>query len=106
MNPLNCPDGMTFAMWEENPFFDPTSLVLYGQNFGKKCLVCNGAYADVNTGKSCPGFCLWRDVSILIFKYSEEFSDFQIFKNAATNEILGMNVANKLVSLWVRGLSH
>lgn len=60
-NPLNCPDGMTFAMWEKNPFFDPSSLVLYGQDFGKKCLACNGAYADVKTAMSCPGFCLWRE---------------------------------------------
>ncbi len=63
-NPNNCPNGLTFAMWEKNPFFDPNTLILYGQDFGRKCLACNGAYADVKTGKSCPGFCLWRDVSI------------------------------------------
>ena len=52
-NPANCPDGMTFAMWEKNPFFDPNSLVLYGQTYDKKCLACNGAYADTKTGLTC-----------------------------------------------------
>ena len=62
-NPANCPDGLTFSIWEKNPFFDVNSLVLYGQSFSRKCLVCNGAYADVKTALTCPGFGLWREVA-------------------------------------------
>jgi hypothetical protein len=61
-NVANCDAGLSFSLWEKNPFFDPAALVVYNYNYNHKCLACTGAYVDLQTAKTCPGFCLWREV--------------------------------------------
>lgn len=65
-------------MWEKNPFFDPSALIVYDYNYNHKCLACTGAYADVNTARACPGFCLWREVNnqLCSFNKSEAICNF------------------------------
>ncbi len=62
-NPKDCPDGLTFSIWEKNTF-DPIDLAYHGNKaFKKKYLVSSGCEYNAETGYAYPGFSIYREVN-------------------------------------------
>ena len=65
-NPANCKDGLSFSIWEKFTY-DPDVMIRFKENpnnFPPKYIVSSGAYFDIETEKSCPGFAIFRQVYI------------------------------------------
>ena len=62
-NPRDCPDGITFSIWEKNTV-DPITLAEHGRKeFDRKYIVSSGGEFNPNTGFAYPGFAIYRQVT-------------------------------------------
>ena len=62
LNPKDCPDGLSFAIWEKAEFSDDILFKKNGQTeFKRKYIISSGSHTE--GGKAWDGFALWREVS-------------------------------------------